>query len=102
AGRRAASAAPSGRRPAGTRGDPRGARRVRSPPRAGGGMTTFRGVDHVGVGVADMDGAVSFYGRAGFGEVVFDYTGEVPGPDRRARSRRLATPHATPGAPRRD
>jgi len=27
---------------------------------------TFRGVDHVGVGVADMEAARAFYGNVGF------------------------------------
>jgi catechol 2,3-dioxygenase-like lactoylglutathione lyase family enzyme len=62
-------------------------------------MTTFRGVDHVGVGVADMDAAVRFYGRVGFGDVLFDYTGEVPGPDREAHVVMLASPAATPIGP---
>jgi len=62
-------------------------------------MTTFRGVDHVGVGVADMDAAVRFYGQVGFGDVLFDYTGDVPGPDRRARVVMLANPGATPIGP---
>jgi catechol 2,3-dioxygenase-like lactoylglutathione lyase family enzyme len=62
-------------------------------------MTTFRGVDHVGVGVADMDAAVRFYGHVGFGDVLFDYTGDVPGPDRRARIVMLANPGATPIGP---
>jgi catechol 2,3-dioxygenase-like lactoylglutathione lyase family enzyme len=62
-------------------------------------MTTFRGVDHVGVGVADMDAAVRFYGEVGFGDVLFDYTGDVPGPDRRARVVMLANPDATPIGP---
>jgi catechol 2,3-dioxygenase-like lactoylglutathione lyase family enzyme len=62
-------------------------------------MTTFRGVDHVGVGVADMDAALRFYGQVGFGDVLFDYTGDVPGPDRRARVVMLANPGATPIGP---
>src|SRR4029079_18113772 len=63
---------------------------------AGAGMT-FRGVDHVGVGVADMDAALGFYGRVGFDDVLFDYTGQVPGPDRRARVVMLANGGAPPG-----
>jgi catechol 2,3-dioxygenase-like lactoylglutathione lyase family enzyme len=62
-------------------------------------VTTFRGVDHVGVGVADMDAAVEFYGRVGFHDVLFDYTGDVPGPDRRARIVMLANRGATPVGP---
>jgi catechol 2,3-dioxygenase-like lactoylglutathione lyase family enzyme len=62
-------------------------------------MTVFRGVDHVGVGVADMDAAVRFYSQVGFGDVLFDYTGDVPGPDRRARVVMLANPGATPVGP---
>ena len=43
-------------------------------------MTTFLGVDHVGIGVGDADEAIDFYGRhVGFDEVLFDYSGEVPG-----------------------
>jgi catechol 2,3-dioxygenase-like lactoylglutathione lyase family enzyme len=60
---------------------------------------TFNGVDHVGVGVADMDAAVKFYGHVGFSDTLFDYTGDVPGPDRRARVVMLANPAATPVGP---
>jgi catechol 2,3-dioxygenase-like lactoylglutathione lyase family enzyme len=62
-------------------------------------MTSFRGVDHVGVGVAEMDTAVRFYGQVGFSDVLFDYTGNVPGPDRRARVVMLANPGASPIGP---
>ena len=62
-------------------------------------MTLFRGVDHVGVGVSDMDAAVRFYGAVGFTDVLFDYTGPVPGPDRDARVVMLANPGATPVGP---
>ena len=66
----------------------------------------FSGVDHVGVGVGDMDEGVAFYGRVGFSDVLFDYTGEVPGTDaftgatpRRARVAMLSNPDATPVGP---
>ena len=62
-------------------------------------MSVFRGVDHVGVGVADMEEAKAFYGRVGFSEVRFDYTGVVPGPDREARVVMLSNPGATPIGP---
>jgi catechol 2,3-dioxygenase-like lactoylglutathione lyase family enzyme len=43
-------------------------------------VSTFQGVDHVGVGVGDVDAAIEFYGRhVGFDSVLFDYTGELPG-----------------------
>ena len=60
---------------------------------------TFRGVDHVGVGVADMEAAQAFYGNVGFSEVRFDYTGRVPGPDREARVVMLGNPRASPIGP---
>jgi catechol 2,3-dioxygenase-like lactoylglutathione lyase family enzyme len=45
-------------------------------------MSTFAGVDHVGVGVDDIDEAIAFYGRhVGFERVLFDYTGPLPGHD---------------------
>jgi catechol 2,3-dioxygenase-like lactoylglutathione lyase family enzyme len=66
----------------------------------------FSGVDHVGVGVGDVDQAVDFYGRVGFTDLLFDYTGEVPGTEaftgdgpRRARVAMLANPAATPIGP---
>ena len=43
-------------------------------------MTTFLGVDHVGVGGGDADEAIEFYGRhVGFDRVLFEYTGTLPG-----------------------
>jgi catechol 2,3-dioxygenase-like lactoylglutathione lyase family enzyme len=59
-------------------------------------VTAFRGVDHVGVGVADMEAAKAFYSRVGFSDVRFDWTGLVPGPDREARVVMLSNPGATP------
>lgn len=37
------------------------------------------GVDHIGVGVPDMDRALAFYAELGFRTVAFDYTGPLPG-----------------------
>ena len=37
------------------------------------------GLDHVGVGVADMAAAMRFYGDLSFTELAFDYTGPLPG-----------------------
>jgi catechol 2,3-dioxygenase-like lactoylglutathione lyase family enzyme len=59
-------------------------------------MSAFRGVDHVGVGVADMEAALGFYARVGFSEVLFDWSGHLPGPEREARVAMLANPQATP------
>ena len=66
----------------------------------------FSGVDHVGVGVGDMDEGIAFYGRVGFSDVLFDWTGDVPGtealaggPARRARVAMLSNPGATPIGP---
>jgi catechol 2,3-dioxygenase-like lactoylglutathione lyase family enzyme len=40
----------------------------------------FKGVDHVGVGVADMGAALEFFGqRLGFSDILFDHTGDLPG-----------------------
>ena len=67
---------------------------------------TFSGVDHVGVGVGDMDAGIAFYAQVGFSDVLFDYTGEVPGTEafthdgpRRARVVMLANPSSTPIGP---
>jgi catechol 2,3-dioxygenase-like lactoylglutathione lyase family enzyme len=49
----------------------------------------FQGVDHVGVGVADMPAALEFFDRRlGFSEILFDYTGELPGLEDLTRRRR--------------
>jgi catechol 2,3-dioxygenase-like lactoylglutathione lyase family enzyme len=43
-------------------------------------VSVFQGVDHVGVGVGDVDAAIEFYGRnVGFDRVLFDWTGELVG-----------------------
>jgi catechol 2,3-dioxygenase-like lactoylglutathione lyase family enzyme len=39
----------------------------------------FLGVDHIGVGVSDMEAGRRFYGDLSFTEVAFDYTGPLPG-----------------------
>jgi catechol 2,3-dioxygenase-like lactoylglutathione lyase family enzyme len=40
------------------------------------------GVDHIGVGVADVDRSLRFYADLGFTEVAFDYEGPLPGLER--------------------
>jgi catechol 2,3-dioxygenase-like lactoylglutathione lyase family enzyme len=69
-------------------------------------MSVFRGVDHIGIGVGDMDEAVAFYAdHVGFGDVRFDWTGEVAGIEAvagrtpRARIAMLASTAATPVGP---
>lgn len=64
------------------------------------------GVDHVGVGVGDVDAGIDFYGRVGFSELLFDYSGEIPGTEtlgaggpRQARVAMLASPAASPVGP---
>ncbi len=67
----------------------------------------FKGVDHVGVGVADMGAALDFFGRRlGFSEVLFDHTCDLPGLEdlthrRRTRARvaMLGSRYATPLGP---
>lgn len=45
-----------------------------------GGGQMFLGVDHVGIGVADMDKAMKFYGRRlGFNRLLFDHVGDLDG-----------------------
>jgi len=41
--------------------------------------TTTLGVDHIGVGVSDMERSIRFWTGLGFSEVAFDYTGELGG-----------------------
>lgn len=69
-------------------------------------MSVFRGVDHIGIGVGDLDEAIAFYGRhVGFDDVRFDWTGEVPGVEAiagrtpSARIAMLASAAATPVGP---
>lgn len=67
----------------------------------------FKGVDHVGIGVGDMDSALEWFRRRlGFNDVLFDYSGELPGLEElthrrrtRARVAMLASPLATPLGP---
>jgi len=67
----------------------------------------FRGVDHVGIGVADMGAALEFFGqRLGFSDVLFDHTGDLPGIEElthrrrtRARVAMLASQCPTPLGP---
>jgi catechol 2,3-dioxygenase-like lactoylglutathione lyase family enzyme len=69
-------------------------------------MSVFRGVDHIGIGVGDLDEAIAFYGEhVGFDDVRFDWTGEVPGLEAvagrapRARIAMLGSRAATPVGP---
>ena len=65
----------------------------------------FHGVDHIGIGVGDIEAAVAFYAKVGFSERLFDYSGELPGTEalagtrRRGRVAMLANPQATPVGP---
>jgi catechol 2,3-dioxygenase-like lactoylglutathione lyase family enzyme len=40
---------------------------------------TMLGVDHIGVGVSDVDRALRFYAELGLTDVAFDYEGPLPG-----------------------
>jgi len=69
-------------------------------------VSVFQGVDHVGVGVGDVDEAIAFYGRhVGFDRVLFDVTAELPaveafaGRAPRARVAMLESSGATPIGP---
>lgn len=39
----------------------------------------FLGVDHIGVGVSDVERSIAFYARLGFTDVAFDYEGPLGG-----------------------
>lgn len=43
------------------------------------GFGTLLGLDHIGVGVSDMDASLAFYAGLGFVDVAFDYTGPLDG-----------------------
>jgi catechol 2,3-dioxygenase-like lactoylglutathione lyase family enzyme len=67
---------------------------------------TMTGLDHIGVGVTDLDRSLAFYGRIGFTEVAFDHTGPLPGLDRvagrsgvEARTVLLRSANASPLGP---
>lgn len=40
---------------------------------------TLLGVDHIGIGVSDMEASLRFYAGLGFRDIAFDYTGELGG-----------------------
>lgn len=40
---------------------------------------TLLGLDHIGIGVSDMDASLKFYAELGFTDVAFDHTGELGG-----------------------
>lgn len=40
---------------------------------------TLLGLDHIGIGVSDMDASVRFYAELGFTDIAFDYTGPLGG-----------------------
>ncbi|MBN9608389.1 MAG: hypothetical protein BGO26_19855 [Actinobacteria bacterium 69-20] len=37
------------------------------------------GLDHIGIGVRDMEASIRFYADLGFTDIAFDYVGELPG-----------------------
>lgn len=43
------------------------------------GFGALTGLDHIGIGVSDMDASVRFYAELGFTDVAFDVTAELPG-----------------------
>ena len=63
-------------------------------------MFRGKGVDHVGIGVADMDAALEFFGqRLGFSEVLFDHTCDLPGLEELTHRRRTRARVAMLGQP---
>lgn len=43
------------------------------------GFGTLLGMDHIGIGVSDMDASLRFYRELGFVDVAFDHLGPLPG-----------------------
>src|SRR4051794_20375509 len=43
-------------------------------------MSAMLGVDHIGVGVSDMERSKAFWAEVGFSDVAFDYQGPLAGP----------------------
>ncbi len=43
------------------------------------GYGALTGLDHIGIGVTDMDASLAFYGELGFTDLVFDCTTDLPG-----------------------
>jgi catechol 2,3-dioxygenase-like lactoylglutathione lyase family enzyme len=43
------------------------------------GFGSLVGLDHIGVGVSDMEASLAFYAQLGFLDIAFDYTGELGG-----------------------
>ncbi|WP_168187229.1 VOC family protein [Salinibacterium sp. UTAS2018] len=43
------------------------------------GFGSLIGLDHIGVGVSDMQASLDFYAQLGFSDVVFDYSGPLGG-----------------------
>ena len=43
------------------------------------GFGALTGLDHIGLGVSDMEASVAFYGELGFTDVAFDVTADLPG-----------------------
>jgi catechol 2,3-dioxygenase-like lactoylglutathione lyase family enzyme len=43
------------------------------------GFGAMTGLDHIGIGVTDMDASIGFYGELGFTDVAFDVESDLPG-----------------------